>query len=176
MTTKTAVTHGERVQRLKKILETHGKGSGHQGRYENQLAEDSFKDVSVFTTTFGLDWDLIERCAADPAHEFHNLVKDLLHLLLNKGNMAIKQKHLDAEHKIGRFKKVTTPAKAPWVADLETLQSLEALIDSNALRIPHGWPKMVNYFGEDTRKGKGTSNSSCLHRCLYQSNYYIIND
>jgi hypothetical protein len=40
---------------------------------------------------FGEDWDLINRIAADPAHEFHNLVKDLLKLISNKGSMKFKE-------------------------------------------------------------------------------------
>jgi hypothetical protein len=48
-------------------------------------------DVSIFTSMFGEDWDLINRIAADPAHEFHNLVKDLLKLISNKGSMKFKE-------------------------------------------------------------------------------------
>ena len=48
-------------------------------------------DVPIMTTMFGEDWDLMNRIAADPAHEFHNLVKDMLKLWSNVGSMRFKE-------------------------------------------------------------------------------------
>jgi hypothetical protein len=134
---------------------------GAKGRYAAQVEADSFKDVSVFTELFTEDWDMMNRVAADPAHEFHNLVKDILSLICNKGNMALKAKRLAEEKKIGRFQNVATPSQAPWLASNETLRQVEQVVSGvgntpTVLRVPYGWPMNVNYFGEDIKKGKGT--------------------
>ena len=67
-----------------------------------------FKNESVFMKFFGPDWDMIKRIACDPAHQFYNLVKDLLALIGNFGSMQFKEKYMQHEQEHGRFKDITT--------------------------------------------------------------------
>jgi hypothetical protein len=150
-TTREAAEAGRRVQVLKGLKDA--KIWGAIGRYNAGVEEESFKDVPTMHEFFGSDWDMMNRVAADPAHEFHNLVKDLLGLICNKGKMSLKTKHLDAEHKRARFKHIQTPGEAPWTASKQSLEDAHDVIAATILKIPHGWPTMVNYFGEDIKNG-----------------------
>lgn len=157
-TTEKAVTSGRKVKSMKDLADQ--KVYGAKKRYEDTSKEEAFKDVSVFNEIFTVDWDLFDRIAADPAHEFHNLVVDMLSVLCNKGSMSLKKTHLAAEHKMKRFKDITTISKAPWIASNDQISGIEEVINGpgtehSVLRVPYGWPTMVNYFGEEIKKGKG---------------------
>jgi hypothetical protein len=84
-TTTFATQSGDKVERLKAVTERIPYQKGSKSAYKKAYFEERFKSKSVFTLFFGEDWDLISRIAADPAHELHNLVKDLLKLVLGIG-------------------------------------------------------------------------------------------
>lgn len=153
-TTRQAITEGKTLRRLRDLL---SKKSIKQKVYEDTAKERSFKDNSVFTEILGEEWDLMMRVAVDPAHEFHNLVKDILSLIVNKGSMALKAKDLEKEQKVGRFKDITA-SSVPWHASTESLKQLEVILTSAdyKLRCPAAWPTTMHYFGVDLKLGKGT--------------------
>jgi hypothetical protein len=160
-TTAQAREEGLLMRRLKHLADTERNGSGAKTRYNDSVKEKSFKDNSVFTELLGEEWDLIMRVAADPAHELYNLVKDILSLICNKGNMSLKASHLVWEKKYGRFTNVTSAAKAPWIATTGRLLEVENVVTGEGytrpvLRNPTGWPGSVHYFGQDLKKGKGS--------------------
>ena len=153
-TTRQAITEGTTLRRLRDMLL---KKSITQKAYDDAAKERSFKDNSVFTEILGEEWDLIMRVAVDPAHEFHNLVKDILSLIVNKGSMALKAKDLKNEQKVGRFQDITA-SSVPWHASTESLKQLEDLLTGAdyKLRCPAAWPTTMHYFGVDLKQGKGT--------------------
>jgi hypothetical protein len=110
MTTKTAVASGTRSKAAKQELKDDPRW-GMKTKTKRIIAKEPFKDVSVFLKYFPDDWDMISRVAADPAHQFYNLVKDLLALLTNSGNMSLKKKHLAFEKQHGRLKDITLTRK-----------------------------------------------------------------
>ena len=118
MTTEKARASGEKtaaqVQELQNYRDTRARiPRGFVGEVKKTVEREPFKDVSVFMKFFGDDWAMIHRIASDPAHQFYNLVKDLLALVGNYGSMSFKAKHLKFEHDRGRFKNVTTSQRKP---------------------------------------------------------------
>ena len=160
-TTKQARDEGLIMRKMKHLADTQPNGSGAKSRYEEEAAHKSFKDNSVFTEILGTEWDLLMRVAVDPAHELHNLVKDILSLICNKGSMSLTVTHLEWEQKFHRFKDFAGgPSSAPWVASTKRLGEVENVVageghNNSVLRSPYGWPTNVHYFGEDLKKGKG---------------------
>jgi hypothetical protein len=180
-TTAQAKQEGLGMRRLKHLADTGRNGDGAKTRYETGVKDNSFKDNSVFTEILSEEWDLIMRVAADPAHELYNLVKDILSLICNKGNMSLKASHLEWEKKYGRFKDVASSAQAPWVASTGNLQEVENVVTGEGhtrplLRYPTGWPTNAHYFGADIKKGKGSTMYSdvLLHVYLGIFNCLII--
>ena len=176
-TTAKAKKEGLQLRRLKHLADTERKGSGATSRYKTALKDASFKDNSVFTEILGEEWDLLMRVAADPAHELYNLVKDILSLICNKGNMSLKASHLVWEKKYGRFKNVASAATAPWIASTGRLLEVENVVTGEGytrplLRNPSGWPGSVHYFGTDIKKGKGMK-FDCVLKPFCWSNYTL---
>ena len=56
---------------------------GLKSAVKNVIQQESFKDEAVFFKYLGEDWDMIKRIAVDPAHQFYNLIKDYLALILD---------------------------------------------------------------------------------------------
>lgn len=69
------------------------------------------------------------------------------------GNMDFKPKHLEREKTKGRFKNMQSSANAPWKGTTECLKYIGWLIESGLLKIPYGWPSMINYFHSEHKKG-----------------------
>ncbi len=84
-TTKGATESGRLVERMLDATKTQPYATGSKQRYKEAEFEEAFKSVSAFTEFFTEEWDLILRIAADPAHEFFNLVKDMLKLICSLG-------------------------------------------------------------------------------------------
>ena len=162
-TTRSANETGRQAERLREIADAGVYGA--KSKYDNFIKDARFKGVSFLNEFLSLDWDLMNRVTTDPAHEFHNLVKDLLSLLCNKGNMAFRTKYLKQERSNGRFRDVKKTCEAAFIATTECLQSIEKIIESNVLKVPYGWPSMVNYFGEDVKNGKGNYNCIMFQLC-----------
>ena len=72
---------------------------------------------------------------------------------LPSGNMQFKDSDLQNEKKYGRFKNTKTADEAPWLANKLLLKSVGALIESGKLKVPYGWPAMLNYFHAEHKKG-----------------------
>lgn len=151
MTTGQAIKSGRTVE---DAIAKFERGSMTKKGLTDIAQEEPFKGVSVFCEFFGESWDMINRIAFDPAHEFHNLVKDLIALVTNVGSMHFKPKRLDEEKKLGRFSECKTPKDAPWIVSDRTRTILSELIDSNKLKVPSDWPKILNYFNDDYEKIK----------------------
>ena len=116
MTTAKARASGERtadaVQNLQELRDGGGViPRGLVGEVNAIREREPFKDVSVFMKLHGLDWDMIRRIACDPAHQFYNLVKDLLSLTTNFGPHKFTAGHLQFEKGHGRFQSITTVRK-----------------------------------------------------------------
>jgi hypothetical protein len=116
MTTAKARVSGENTARAVQNLQEHRDGGGEIPRglvgQVNAIRErEPFKDVSVFMKLHGLNWDMIRRIACDPAHQFYNLVKDLLSLTTNFGPHKFSAGHLQFEKDHGRFQSITTVRK-----------------------------------------------------------------
>ena len=132
------------------------------------LSDQPFKGVSVFQRFFGPNWDMIRRVAVDPAHELHNLVKDMLGLLLSDGAMDFKPKRLAEEKLMGRFKNLQNSRQAAWILSAKRKLILDALIESRQLKVPEAWPRILNYFNEDYEKIKlAESMAFCGDRGAY---------
>ena len=132
------------------------------------LSENAFKGVSVFQRFFGPNWDMIRRIAVDPAHELHNLVKDMLGLILSDGAMDFKPKRLKEEKLMGRFKELPTSKKATWIMSDKRKAILSTLVTSRVLKVPEAWPRILNYFNEDYEKIKlAESMAFCGDRGAY---------
>lgn len=86
-TTPQATKSGDIVRRLRSVTLQKPYPHGSKARLKQAEFEERFKDISVFTEFFGVEWDLISRIAADPAHEFHNLVKDMIKLICGLGRL-----------------------------------------------------------------------------------------
>jgi hypothetical protein len=67
--------------------------------------------------------------------------------------MDFKPKHLQREKELGRFKNMRTSGEAPWKGSNECLQYIGWLVESGLLRVPYGWPSMINYFHKNHKKG-----------------------
>ena len=137
MTTEKARASGERtaakVQELQNYRDTKARiPRGFVGEVKRTVEREPFKDVSVFMKFFGDDWDMIERIACDPAHQFYNLVKDLLALVGNYGSMSFKAKHLKFEQDRGRFKNITTSQRKPQNKESKKRKK----IITQAMRLP----------------------------------------
>jgi hypothetical protein len=110
MTTAMAIASGRRSRDAVRELKENPR-RGLKTKVKKILAEEPFRDVSVFLEHFGYDWDIINRIAVDPSHQFNNLCKDLLALLTNSGRMSFKKKYLDFEQTHGRFLGMTLQKK-----------------------------------------------------------------
>lgn len=177
MTTKKATIIGKASQRATKRLANKSMTAG---EYQKHMQATSFKDVSVFTTIFGEDWDLIHRIATDPAHELYNLVKDLLGLMCNSGSMQFKAKYWELEKKLGRFGNLKThygAPVAPWHISTQRKQILTSLIDSGLFKGCDGWPKTISYFSDEYEKIKiAESMAFCGDRGKYFMGLTDIDD
>lgn len=67
--------------------------------------------------------------------------------------MEFQPTALAAEKKLGRFKNLRTVDDAPWLASTSVLKLVGTLIESGMLKVPYGWPAMLNYFHEAHKKG-----------------------
>lgn len=113
MTTEKATQSGKKVRAIVQELEKYRATGepiprGLPTKVKQTKEEEPFKDESVFRKFFGDDWDMIKRIACDPSHQFYNLVKDLLALVGNYGNMKFKENYLKYEQEHGRFKDIRT--------------------------------------------------------------------
>ena len=113
MTTEKARESGRKAFAIQQELQGHRDRGGPIPQGLPTLAkktaeEEPFKNESVFMKHFGSDWDMIKRIACDPAHQFYNLVKDLLALIGNFGSMKSKEKYLEHEQEHGRLKDINT--------------------------------------------------------------------
>jgi hypothetical protein len=84
-TTESATASGRKVELLKAVTQKKPYIRGSKARFKEAEFEEAFKSVSAFTEFFTAEWDLIVRIASDPAHEFYNLVKDMLKLICSVG-------------------------------------------------------------------------------------------
>ena len=106
---------------------------------KNTMKEESFKDEAVFFKYFGDDWDMIKRIAVDPSHQFSNLVKDYLALILDLDSKKFRFEDLTKEQKHGRFKDIEINEKCS-LACFEKVQSHHhkiAKVLENTLRLAH---------------------------------------
>ena len=67
--------------------------------------------------------------------------------------MQFQPSALAREKKFGRFKNLRDVKEAPWLASRSLLKLVGTLIESGKLRVPYGWPAMLNYFHESHKKG-----------------------
>ena len=77
------------------------------------MHQEPFKDEAVFFKYFGDDWNMIKRIAVDPAHQFYNLIKDYLALILDLDSKKFRMEDLTKEQKHGRFKDIEMK-NVPW--------------------------------------------------------------
>jgi hypothetical protein len=164
MTTAEAVASGKRAAAATKQLKDNPKVRGLKTKVKKVIEEESFKDVTVFFKYCGEDWDLVKRLACDPAHTFCNLAKDCLALLNNSGNMSLKKKYLEYEHKHGRLNSVMNCKRkktgdeeenyvgASWHISKKYKNILGQLLFT--LKVPEDWPMLLNYFCDDYEKIK----------------------
>ena len=143
---------GDLVRELQEYLDKKEKPPyGLRAKVKKALEASPFKDVSPFIRFLGDDQDLINRIALDPAHEFHNLVKDYLMLICDQGKMKLKEKYLANEQANGRFEDIVL-GEAPWHVSKKLKNILNQLV--RWLKIPSGWPALLDYFTDDTKKMK----------------------
>ena len=121
---------------------------------EELIKVQPFKGISPFLRFFGFKWDMIARIVIDPAHEFHNLVKDLLALMNCVSSMQFKPKRLAEEKLMGRFTSLANNRQAPWIIRPRLRKILSALLKSGKLKLPSAWAKLLNYFNDDYEKMK----------------------
>jgi len=164
MTTTEAVSSGKRAAAATKELKDNPKVRGLKTKQKKVIEQEPFKDVTVFFKYCGEDWDLVKRIACDPAHTFCNLAKDCLALLNNSGNMSLKKKYLEYEHKHGRLNNVMNCRRkktgddeendygAPWHVSKKYKNILGQLLLT--LKVPEDWPMLLNYFCDDYEKIK----------------------
>ena len=162
MTTAKAIKSGRTVERAIARAKT---GSMTAKALKETVRQEPFKGVSVFIDFFGENWQMIKRIAMDPAHELYNLVKDILALVLSVKAMNFKPKRLEEEKKLGRFSNLQTTAQAPWIVGDRMRAILSQLLRSNKLRIPYGWPKLLDYFSDDYQKIKI---GACVCVCVFE--------
>ena len=115
------------------------------------MQQEPFKDEAVFFKYFGEDWDMIKRIAVDPAHQFHNLVKDYLALILDLDSKKFRQEDLTKEKKHGRFEDIEMN-NVPWHVSKKYKNILTKL--QKSLKIPEGWPMMLDFFSDDYERVK----------------------
>jgi hypothetical protein len=165
MTTIKAIQSGERME---KAIADCKAAYITRSKLLEQAKKEPFKGVSVFQKFFGKHWDMIGRIAVDPAHEMHNLVRDMLGLLLSEGAMDFKKKRLDEEKKMSRFKNLKKPKDAGWIISAKRKAILDNLIARHELKVPEAWPRIINYFNEDFIKIKlAESMAFCGDRGAY---------
>ncbi len=150
MTTAEAVASGTRVAAARQNLQDNPNQRGLKTRLAETEYDEPFKDVSAFMKFFP-NWNMVDRIACDPAHQFYNLVKDFLALIGDFGTMALKRKYLDAEQKNNRFMDVEL-GKAPWHISMKYKNILTQYLKT--LKIPNSWPMMLNYFSDEYEKIK----------------------
>jgi hypothetical protein len=156
MTTAAARASGARTKAKREELEGYLNTNtdpprGLKTRYKELVEKEPFKDESVFMKYFGDDWDMIKRIAVDPAHQFYNLVKDYLALIIDYGSMKLTKEHLDAEQDKGRFHDVTL-GKAPWHVSKKFKKIITGLVKN--LKVAHGRPSLMDYFTDEYEKIK----------------------
>ena len=118
---------------------------------KNTMKKESFKDEAVFFKYFGDDWDMIKRIAVDPAHQFSNLVKDYLALILDLDSKKFRFEDLTKEQKHGRFKDIEMK-NVPWHVSKKFKVIITKL--QKSLKIPDGWPMMLDFFSDDYERIK----------------------
>jgi len=155
MTTKKAKISGETTGQLANALKEfrNKKEKPTRGlitRLKETTEREPFKDVSPFVEFF-TDWDMIRRIAVDPAHQFYNLAKDILALTNNRSNMALTREYLAKEKARGRFKDITL-SKVPWHVSDKYKRILTLFLAT--VKIPNGWPMLLNYFSDEYEKIK----------------------
>jgi hypothetical protein len=113
-----------------------------------------------------MDWDLW-RWMVDLAHEFSNLIKNMLQLTTNKKKSALHWKKVqrDFEQKHGRFKEFG--AKAPWHISKERLFDLMWLCTK--LRVCKDWVPITAMFEFEHRM----KIADCLAFCGDRGAYFI---
>ena len=156
MTTEEAKTSGAKTARLANELKDfrNQKKKPTRGlitKLKETTEREPFKDVSPFVEFFGLDWDMVRRIAVDPAHQFYNLAKDILALTGNRSNMALTKEYLAKERARGRFKDITL-SKVPWHVSDKYKRILTLFLTT--VKIPNGWPMLLNYFSDEYEKIK----------------------
>ncbi len=150
MTNDEAVAAGTRVAQARRKLQENPFQTGLKTRLKEAEFEEPFKDVSVFFKYFP-HWDMVNRIACDPAHQFYNLIKDFLALIGDYNNMSLKQAYLDAEQDKGRLLDVNV-GEAPWQVS-NKFKTILTLYQST-LKIPNTWPLMLDYFSDEFQKIK----------------------
>lgn len=175
MTTEEARASGERcgqkIRELQRYRDAKEKPPrGLVSEVKNTEEKESFKDVCAILKLHEAEgWDLISRIACDPSHEFYNLVKDLLALIGNYGNMELKPKYLLKEQEHGRFPDVTRSKKkqqsntepeseevngVPFHVSKKLKTILTQLVRDLRYKIPYGWPSLMDYFTDEYEKIK----------------------
>lgn len=165
MTTQAAVKSGKNVEEAVRRTKN---SSMSKNMLKKIIESEPFKGVSAFIKFFGPDFNIIPRIVIDPAHEMHNLVKDVLGLWLNVGGMEFKPKRLSEEKKMGRYSRYNNNTDAVWRINSRLLVILSTLMESGQLKIPEAWPKLLNYFSEEYEKIKlAESMAFCGDRGCY---------
>jgi hypothetical protein len=115
------------------------------------IQQEPFKDEAVFFKYFGEDWDMIKRIAVDPAHQFTNLVKDYLALVLDLDSKKFRAEDLTKEQEHGRFRDIEMKS-VPWHVSKKYKNILSKL--QKSLKIPEGWPMMLDFFSDEYERIK----------------------
>ena len=82
------------------------------------------------------------------------------------GNMDFQGKHLEREKTMGRFKHMLSAAGAPWKGTDKCLQYIGWLIESKLMKVPYGWPSMINYFHKNEEKFLIFTRKNIVFFCL----------
>jgi hypothetical protein len=165
MQTSAAIAAGRDVE---EAIRRFNNRSMSKKRLEEIIKEKPFKGVGAFSEFFGEEWDMIKRIAIDPAHELHNLVKDLLALMQSASSMDFKPKRLAEEQKMHRFSNFANRHDAEWLISERRREILCSLIENRLFLVPESWPKIINYFNDDYDKIKlAESMAFCGDRGAY---------
>ena len=156
MTTPEARESGRKAGALQRELDGYLDSKtdpprGLKTKVKKIMQQEPFKDEAVFFKYFGEDWDMIKRIAVDPAHQFHNLVKDYLALILDLDSKKFRQEDLTKEKKHGRFEDIEMN-NVPWHVSKKYKNILTKL--QKSLKIPEGWPMMLDFFSDDYERVK----------------------
>ena len=145
-------TAGAKQRELDGYLDSKTKPPrGLKTEVKNTMKQESFKDEAVFFKYFGDTWDMIKRIAVDPAHQFHNLVKDYLALILDLDSKKFRPEDLAKEQKHGRFEGIGMKT-VPWHVSKKFKNILTKL--QKSLKIPDGWPMMLDFFSDEYERMK----------------------